>query len=87
MSVPDTHCGNLHDETKILSSALAAGCMDAITDSERVRLIRRLQILKISLPLFALLVASIVAPHSTRVAMRCAYVPGDINRAGDSQAS
>jgi hypothetical protein len=70
MNDPNTNCGNLHDETKRLYSALAADCRIELTDTERVGLIRRLLALKVSVPLFALLAAAIVAPHSTHVATR-----------------
>jgi hypothetical protein len=50
---PNTNCGNLHDETKRLYSALAADCRIELTDTERVGLIRRLLALKVSVPLFA----------------------------------
>jgi hypothetical protein len=70
MTEPVTNCDSLHDETKSLHSALTAGCGVDLTDKERVGLIRRLLALKVSIPLFALLVAAIVAPQNTRVPPR-----------------
>ncbi len=70
MTLPDKNCDSLHDEAERLRSALIAGCGIELTDKERIGLIRRLLALKISVPLFVVIVAAIVTPHGAHQAIR-----------------
>ncbi|MDD3293244.1 MAG: hypothetical protein A4E69_01042 [Syntrophus sp. PtaB.Bin138] len=70
MNEPDANRDSLQEETDKICLAESAEYCESLSDGQRMRLIRKLVSLKISAPIFALLVAAIVAPECGGAAMR-----------------